>query len=261
MRPGLRRALFTAVLAFVYAPIVVVAVYSFNDSRFALAWQGFTLRWYRSLLASAEFRTALENTLVISLSATLIATVLGTLLAVGIHFLRFPGRRVLQALLYLPVVLPDIVMAVGLLALYVATHVTLGRVSVILAHVSFQISFVALVVGGRLQGFPVSIVEAARDLGADPLAVLRRIILPVIRPGIVAGAVVALTLSVDDYLITYFTAGAGASTLPLRIYAMVKRGVTPDVNALATLLLVFTIGVSLLALRGVRGAGRSQGMA
>jgi spermidine/putrescine transport system permease protein len=148
--------------------------------------------------------------------------------------------------------MPDIVMAVGLLALYVALHVTLGRLSVILAHVSFQISFVTLVVGGRLAGFPVSVVEAARDLGARPAAVLRRVILPLILPGVVAGAVVALTLSVDDFLIAYFTAGAGASTLPIRIYAMVKRGVTPDVNALATLLLVFTIGVSLAALRGLR---------
>jgi spermidine/putrescine transport system permease protein len=259
MKPVTRRALFAGVVLFVYAPILVVAVYSFNDSRFALAWQGFRLRWYKSLLASPEFRMALENSLVISLSSTLLATVLGTLLAIGMHFLRFPGRRLLQAVLYLPVVMPDIVMAVGLLSLYVALHVTLGRLSVILAHVSFQISFVALVVGGRLGGFPLSVVEAARDLGARPAAVLRRVILPLILPGVLAGAVVALTLSVDDFLITYFTAGAGASTLPIRIYAMVKRGVTPDVNALATLLLVFTIGVSLLALRGLRTGSAARG--
>jgi spermidine/putrescine transport system permease protein len=254
VRSASRRALLAGVATFVYAPILVVVLYSFNDSRFALAWRGFTLRWYQSLLTGAEFRMALENSLVVSLSSTALATVLGTLLAVGIHFLRFRGRRVLQTLLYLPVVMPDIVMAVGLLALYVALHVTLGRLSVILAHVSFQISFVALVVGGRLAGFPVSLVEAARDLGALPAAVFRRVILPLALPGVLAGAVVALTLSVDDFLITYFTAGAGASTLPIRIYAMVKRGVTPDVNALATLLLVFTIGVSLAALRGLRPA-------
>ena len=254
MTRGVRRALIGGVAAFVYLPVLVVAVYSFNDSRFGFAWRGFTLAWYRALFASPEVAAALRNTLVVSLSSTAIATVLGALLAVGIHFLRFPGRRALQAFLYLPVIMPDIVMAVGLLALYVAVGLTLGRVSVILAHVAFQIAFVALVVGGRLQGFPLSVVEAARDLGAGPGQVLRRVVAPLIMPGVLAGAVVALTLSVDDFLITYFTAGAGASTLPIRIYAMVKRGVTPDVNALATLLLVFTIGVTLVALRGARAA-------
>lgn len=254
MRPAVRRPLLVAVTGFVYAPVVIVAVYSFNDSRLALAWRGFTLRWYGELFRNPEVLAALRNTLIISLSSTLLATALATLLAVGIHFLRFPGRRPLQALLLLPVVMPDIVMAVGLLAFYVTLGLSLGRVSVILAHVAFQISFVALVVGGRLHGFPLSVVEAARDLGAGPGQVLRRVIAPLILPGVLAGAVVALTLSVDDFLITYFTAGAGASTLPIRIYAMVKRGVTPDVNALATLLLVFTVGVTLLALRGARGA-------
>jgi spermidine/putrescine transport system permease protein len=252
MSPGTRRILLGAVIVFVYAPVLVVAVYSFNDSRVALEWRGFTLDWYRSLFQSAEIAAALRNTVIVSLASTLIATGLGALVAVGIHFLRFPGRRAMQGLLYLPVVMPDIVMAVGLLALYVALGVTLGRVSVILAHVAFQISFVALVVGGRLHGFPVSVVEAARDLGAGPAQVLRRIVIPLALPGILAGAVVALTLSVDDFLITYFTAGAGASTLPIRIYAMVKRGITPDVNALATLLLVFTVGVTLIAVRASR---------
>jgi spermidine/putrescine transport system permease protein len=254
VKPAARRVLLGGVMAFVYAPVLVVAVYSFNDSRVALQWRGFTLAWYRSLFHSAEVAAALENTVIVSLASTTIATVLGSLVAIGVHFLRFPGRRALQALLYLPVVMPDIVMAVGLLALYVAMGVTLGRVSVILAHASFQISFVALVVGGRLHGFPASLVEAARDLGAGPARVLGRVVIPLALPGILAGAVVALTLSVDDFLITYFTAGAGASTLPIRIYAMVKRGITPDVNALATLLLVFTIGITLLAVRGTRVA-------
>jgi spermidine/putrescine transport system permease protein len=253
MKRAVRRIVLGGVIAFVYAPVVVVAVYSFNDSRVAIQWRGFTLAWYRSLFQSAEVAAALGNTIIISLASTAIATVLGALLAVGIHFLRFPGRRAIQGLLYLPVVMPDIVMAVGLLALYVALGVALGRLSVILAHVAFQISFVALVVGGRLHGFPVSVVEAARDLGARPAQVVWRVVTPLALPGILAGAVVALTLSVDDFLITYFTAGAGASTLPIRIYAMVKRGVTPDVNALATLLLVFTIGVTSIAVRGARG--------
>jgi spermidine/putrescine transport system permease protein len=237
------------VIAFVYAPVLVVAAYSFNDSRVALEWRGFTLAWYRSLFESPQIAAALRNTLIVSLASTAVATVLGAMVAMGIHFLRFPGRRALQGLLYLPVVMPDIVMAVGLLAFYVAIGLSLGRTSVILAHVAFQISFVALVVGGRLQGFSVSLIEAARDLGAGPAQVLRRVILPLALPGIVAGAIVALTLSVDDFLITYFTAGSGASTLPIRIYAMVKRGITPDVNALATLLLVFTLGVTLAAVR------------
>jgi spermidine/putrescine transport system permease protein len=236
-------------LLFLYAPVLVLVLYSFNDSRFSATWEGFTLDWYRRLFQSAETATALRNTLIVSVSATLIATLLGTLLAVGLHMRRFPGRALVELLLYLPIVAPDIIMGVSLLAFFVAVQLPLGRLSIVLAHVSFQVSFVALVVRARLEDFPPSLLEAARDLGADELQAVRRVLLPIARPGIVAGSLIALALSIDDFVIAYFTAGAGASTLPIRIYSMVKRGVTPDINALSTLLLVFTVALILAALR------------
>lgn len=239
----------TAVFLFVYFPVIVVVVYSFNDSRFALAWQGFTMRWYASLVGSPEFVAALENSAIVGSVATVLATILGSALGIGLYLYRFPGDRAVRWLLYATVILPDIVLAVGLLIFFVAVHFTLGRTSVILAHVTFQIPFVALVVGGRLQSFPRDLLEAARDLGAGQLRTLREIVLPLVRPGILAGAAVAFTLSIDDFLITYFTAGVGASTLPVRIYAMLKRGVTPDVNALATLMLLATFAVGWMGVK------------
>ncbi|MSR36744.1 MAG: ABC transporter permease [Gemmatimonadetes bacterium] len=243
------RATLWAVLAFLYAPVLVLVLYSFNDARFSASWEGFTLEWYRRLLTSPETGAALRTTMVVSLSSTALATVLGTLLALGLHLRRFPGRALVELLLFLPVVAPDIVMGVALLAFYVAIHLPLGRGSIVLAHVSFQIPFVALIVRARLQNFPREVLEAARDLGADEARTLRYVLLPILWPGIVAGALIALALSVDDFVITYFTAGAGASTLPIRIYSMVKRGVTPDINALSTLLLAATLLLILAALR------------
>jgi spermidine/putrescine transport system permease protein len=248
-RPRVSRLAFWLVAAFLYAPIAVLVLYSFNDSRFSAHWQGFTLGWYARLLESAETASALRNTLVVSITATIVATLLGTLLAVGLHFYRFRGRRLVEGLLLLPVIAPDIVIGVSLLALYVTVHLPLGRVSIILAHIAFQVSFVALVVRARLSDFPGSLLEAARDLGAGEIGALRHVVLPVILPGIIAGGLIALALSIDDFVITYFTAGAGSSTLPIRIYSMVKRGITPDINALSTLMLLATLFFIVIALR------------
>ncbi len=241
VRSRLGDAWLWGVLAFLYLPVLVLAIYSFNASRFALSWEGFTLEWYLRVFTSPEIGRAVRNTLVVSLLSTAVSTVLGTALAVGLHFHRFPGRNLLRGGFYLPILIPDIILAVALLSFFALVAFPLGLGSIVLAHVSFQISFVALLVRSRLQAFPLSLVEAARDLGAAPGEVVRRVVLPLAAPGIVAGALVAFTLSVDDFLIAYFTAGAGASTLPIRIYSMIKRGVTPEANALATLLLLFSI--------------------
>jgi spermidine/putrescine transport system permease protein len=252
--------LLAAVLLFLYLPVLVLAVYSFNDARFALAWEGFTLDWYVRVFTNPEIGRALRNTLVVSTLSTAVSTPLGTALAVGLHFGRFRGRRAVRTGFLVPILVPDIILAVGLLSLFALVALPLGLTSIVLAHVSFQVSFVALLVESRLDAFPGSLLEAARDLGAGPMEALRRVVLPLAAPGIAAGALVAFTLSVDDFLIAYFTAGAGASTLPIRIYSMIKRGVTPEVNALATLLLVFslvTITAAILLLRRGEGdAGR-----
>ena len=251
-----RLLLLAVILAFLYAPIAVLILYSFNDARFSVGWSGFTLDWYARVLGSSETRAALRNTLIVSGISTLISTVLGTMLAVGLYRHRFRGRRAIELLLFLPVIVPDIIMGASLLALFIAIGLPLGRVSIILAHAAFQISFVALVVGARLQEFPHALMEAARDLGATEWQAARAVLLPLAAPGIAAGALLAFALSVDDFVITYFTAGAGASTLPIRIYSMVKRGVTPDINALSTLMLGVTIAVLLLAIRSQRRAHR-----
>ena len=244
-----RHFLLAAVLLFLYAPIAVLVVYSFNDARFSVGWNGFTLDWYARVLTSSETLHALRNTLVVSGVSTMVSTVLGTMLAVGLYRHRFRGRRAIELLLFLPVIVPDIIMGASLLALFVAVGLPLGRGSIILAHVAFQISFVALVVGARLQEFPHALMEAARDLGAGEWRAVRTVLLPLAAPGIAAGALLAFALSVDDFVITYFTAGAGASTLPIRIYSMVKRGVTPDINALSTMMLLVTVLVLIGALR------------
>jgi spermidine/putrescine transport system permease protein len=252
-------ALLWGSLAFLYLPLAVLAVYSFNDSRFALAWEGFTWDWYRGVFSSAEIGRAAWNTLIVSTSSTFVSVLLGTALGVGLHFGRFRGQELLWKSFYLPILVPDITQAVALLSFFALVSLPLGLTSIVLAHISFQLSFVALLVRARLDAFPGSLVEAARDLGAPPLVAIRKVVLPLAAPGILAGALIAFTLSVDDFLITYFTAGPGASTLPIRIYSMIRRGVTPQVNALATLLLVFsllTMAAAMLLLRKGGNEGR-----
>jgi len=262
VRPGtwLRGVSLWGVLVFLYLPVVVLVVYSFNASRFALSWEGFTLEWYARVFTSPEIGRAAWNTLVVSTLSTGVSTLLGTALAMGLHFHRFRGRNLLHQGFQLPIVIPDLIHGVALLSFFAWISFPLGLGSILLAHISFQISFVALLVRSRLQAFPRSLLEAARDLGATPFQVVREIVLPLAAPGILAGALVAFTLSVDDFLIAYFTAGAGASTLPIRIYSMIKRGVTPEVNALATLLLFFSFGMLAFALWILRRAGSHPGV-
>jgi spermidine/putrescine transport system permease protein len=232
---------FWLTVIFLYAPIAVLIIYSFNDTRFSARWAGITLKWYFRLFQSRDTLDAFRNTLVVSLTSTAIATVLGTLLAIGLYRPAARSSLLVESLLYLPIIIPDVVIGVATLALYNAINFPLGRASIILAHVAFQVSFVTLVVRARLQGFPPALLEAARDLGASQWQLLRHVLLPLLRPGIAAGALLALALSIDDFVITLFTAGSGASTLPIRVYSMVKRGVTPDVNALSTILLLSTL--------------------
>jgi len=253
----MRRIILWGTLLFLYLPVAVLVVYSYNDSRFAISWEGFTLDWYLRVFSNQEIRRAIWNTLVVSTVSTLLSTVVGTALAIGLHFGRFRGRVALWNTFYLPILVPDILQGVALLSFFALLAFPLGLGSIALAHASFQVSFVALLVRARLDAFPVGLVEAARDLGAAPRTALVRIVLPLATPGIVAGALVAFTLSVDDFTIAYFTAGSGSSTLPIRIYSMIRRGVTPEVNALATLLLLFSLlsitGAILILRRGQEG--------
>jgi spermidine/putrescine transport system permease protein len=232
--------------AFLYLPLVVVVVYSFNDSRLNAEWVGFTFDWYRKLFANGEMIEAAINSLLIATASSLIATVLGTMAGVAMHRYKL---RLLPVLVLTPIAIPEILMGVSLLIFFVMLNMTLGLVSVTLAHVAFCIGFVAIVVRSRLSGMDESLTEAARDCGASPWQAFRRVTLPLIMPGVLAGALMAFTLSIDDFVITFFTAGAGTVTLPLQIYSMIKIAVTPEVNAVSTLLMLLTLMLILIASR------------
>src|SRR5689334_14666636 len=230
--------------AFLYVPLAIVVVYSFNDSRLNAEWVGFTLDWYRRLFANDEMLTAAANSLLIALVASLVSTVLGTMAGVAMYRYR---QRLLPILVLAPIAIPEILMGVSLLIFFVLLNLTLGLVSVALAHIAFCIGFVAIVVRARLAGMDESLTEAARDCGASPLAAFRYVTLPLIMPGVIAGALMAFTLSIDDFVITFFTAGAGTVTLPLQIYSMIKIAVTPEVNAISTLLMLLTLALIIVA--------------
>ncbi len=241
---------------FLYAPLAIVVAYSFNDSRLNAQWVGFTLDWYRKLFHNQEMLGAAWNSLLIGVSASAVSTVLGTMAGYAMYRFRL---RLLPILVVAPIAIPEILMGVSLLIFFVAIDLTLGLTSIILAHIAFCIGFVAIVVRARLAGMDESLVEAARDLGATPFQAFRLVTLPLIMPGVIAGALMAFTLSIDDFVITYFTAGAGALTLPLEIYTMVKISVTPEVNAVSTLLMLLTLALIVIASRLSPGALRAGG--
>lgn len=236
-----------AVFLFLYLPLAVVVAYSFNDSRLNAEWVGYTLKWYQVLLDDDEMLKAAGNSLLVAFSSSLIATVLGTMAGMAIQRYRM---RFLNFLVMAPVAMPEVLVGVSLLLFYIQLiNMKLGMLSVVLAHVAFSVGFVAVVVRVSLAALDYRLFEAARDLGASPFEVFRNITFPLILPGIVAGFLMAFTLSIDDFVITFFTAGVGFQTLPLRIYSMIKIAVTPEVNAVSTLLMLLTLSLMLLAMR------------
>lgn len=240
------------VYLFLYAPIAILVIFSFNSSRYAI-WENFSLEWYRALLDDELIQRALKNSLIVSLAATVISTVIGTLAALGMQRFEFRGKKSLDALFYLPVIIPEIVMASSLVIFFGFVRFTLGMTTLILAHIAFCVSYVIIVVRARLEGFDRALEEAAMDLGANELQTFFRITLPLIAPGILSGALLAFTLSIDDYIVSSFVAGVGSTTLPLQIYSMVKTRVTPEINAISTLLLIPTILLIVLSDRLQRG--------
>ncbi|GAA3207628.1 ABC transporter permease [Actinocorallia longicatena] len=235
---------------FLYTPIAVLVLMSFNKADTPYSWGGFGTSWYGELARDEAIRQGLVNTLIVAAGSTALATVLGTLLAVGLA--RHTRSRALVALATLPAILPDLVLAIGLLAFYSAIQATLGLHSVLAAHTVFGMAFVTTVVRTRLTHADTSLEEASRDLGAGPFTTFARITLPTLMPGIVAGALLAFTLSIDEFVIAFFTAGPKEPTLPIVIYSMVRFGVTPEINALATVLLAVSFTVVIAAQRLTR---------
>lgn len=226
---------------------VGLALYSFNDSRMNAVWAGFTFKWYVQLFNNRHVAEALTNTLIIGFISTAVSTILGTTAALALHKYRYKYRGILNGFIYLPILIPEIVMGLSLLVLFSQIHLSLGRTSIILAHITFCLSFVVITVGARLDGLKQEYEEAAGDLYARPWQCFRYITLPLIMPGITAGALIAFTLSIDDFIISFFVAGPNSTTLPLYIYAMVKRGISPEINALSTLMIAAEITLILLA--------------
>jgi spermidine/putrescine transport system permease protein len=238
------RALFllaVLIYLFLYAPIFVLMFFSFNSSRSTQVWTGFSTQWYGELLRDETVLDAFRTSIVVGVTATAIATVIGTLTALALTRHRFRGQTFADSAIYAATVMPEIVVGVSLLVFFVAIRFTLGITTIIIAHVAFTISFVTIVVRARLSGMDRSVEEAAQDLGAGPIQTFLRVTLPLIFPGVMAGALLAFTLSFDDFVITFFVAGVGSSTLPLKIYSMIKFGVSPVINALSTVVLVTTM--------------------
>ena len=251
-------AAFWTVLLFFYVPIVVLVVNSFNASRFSGAWQGFTFKWYQLLFNDRNIWHALGNTMQVAVGATFAAVVLGTLAALALSKWKGRIQSAHYGLLYTHLVLPDILMGISLLLFFISIGLRQGLFTVFLAHTTFCVSYVAMAVLGRLEDFDNNLLEAARDLGANPWQTFWKVQFPLLLPGIVAGGLLSFTLSIDDFVITFFVSGTGSDTLPVKIYGMIKRSPNlPEINALSTLMMCVTI-LAVVASRMMQGRKGSQ---
>lgn len=230
----------TLVFVFLYMPLGVMVVYSFNSSRFSMAWKGFTLDWYVKLFSNTALMQAAVNSLLIAALAATCSSILGTLIAMALQRWRFPSRKVIRTSLFVMMMSPDIVIGISLLVLFMALSVPLGFWTLLMAHITLCVPFVSITVYGRLQGFDPHVVEAARDLGAGEYEVFRHVVLPMVFPAVLAGWFLSFTLSIDDVIISFFTTGPTFEVLPLRIYSMVRLGLKPEVNALCAIMILIT---------------------
>ncbi|WP_227356551.1 ABC transporter permease [Haladaptatus salinisoli] len=242
------------VYLFLYVPIAVLIALSFNDSRYALVWQGFTTEWYEALLAGetvarvnpdAAF-SALVHSVEIAVATVVVSTVFGTMLAFALDRYEFPGKGLFTGVVYMPIIIPSIVMGISLLLFFNIVGMSLGLHTATIGHIAFDISFVAIVVLARLQRFDRTLEEAAKDLGANELETFRYVTLPLLKPGIVAGALLAFAMSFDDFVVTFFIIG-NQNTLPIFFFSMVRQGITPGVNVVAALIIVVTMAVVAVA--------------
>ena len=248
--PAVQRAFFgtwtVGVFVFLYIPILLLVVYSFNDSKLNLTWVGFTTKWYGALFQNEVLLRAFQNSLIVAGATTLLSVFLGTTAAWLLHRYKFPAQQLIGLLIFIPMVMPEVLMGTSLLVLFVTLGIPLGYGTLIVAHTTFCFPFVLVGVQARLQGLDPSLEEAAQDLGATPLKAFWLVIVPYLMPAIVAGALMAFTLSFDEYIVTVFTSGAESQTLPLKVYGMVRVGLNPQLNALSTLF----IGITALLVIG-----------
>jgi len=242
---------------FMYLPIVVLAFYSFNQSPYSANWQGFTWDWYSNLFNDERILSAWQNSLIVACCAVGVSAVLGTLMAVGLARYQFPGKRLYRGISYLPLIIPDIALAVATLVFLAAFAIPLSLWTIVAEHVVFCLAYVGLVVSSRLTNLDPHLEEAALDLGATPVQALIKVLLPQLMPGIVAGCLLAFVLSLDDFLIASFTAGSGVNTLPMEVFSRIRTGVKPDINALSVILILVSAIVALIA-ESIRASGQDK---
>ncbi len=233
---------------FLYFPILSLIVFSFNDSKRNITWQGFTLKYYEKAFNNTQLHDAFANSLIVAGVSTFTATILGAMLGLALYKFRFPAQGPYEGMVHLPIVIPEICLAVAMVAFFATVEVPLGLVTITVSHIAFSIPFVAVVIRARMAGFNLSLEEVSADLGASQWQTFWNITFPFMKPGLVAGALLAFTLSLDDFVITFFTSGPGSTTFPIKIYSMVRFSVTPEVNAASTVLIVITLFLTTLAL-------------
>jgi spermidine/putrescine transport system permease protein len=233
---------------FLYAPILTLIAFSFNNSRRNVTWEGFTLDYYVKALNNSALHDTLINSLIVAFWSTLISTIIGSLLGVALQRFRFSGKGPFEALVHLPIVIPEVCMAAAMLVFFARLQIPFGLFTITVSHIAFCFPFVAVVVRSRMAGFDESLEEASRDLGASPWQTFFNVTLPYMMPGVVAGALLAFTLSLDDFLITFFVSGPASTTFPVKIYSMVRQSVTPEVNAASTVLILVTLTITAIGM-------------
>ncbi|MFP4549603.1 MAG: ABC transporter permease [Spirochaetales bacterium] len=251
-QPRFSRFVFWATMLFLFLPLFVLILYSFNESR-TMEWRGVSLRWYQELLFdSDDLWRSVSNSLIIAVSSATTATLVATLAAIGMNWYKLRITSYVQSITFLPLILPEIIVGVSLLVFFAGVGLRLGLLTIFLAHTTFNLPFVLLIVLARLEEFDYSIIEAARDLGAKERQTLTRVIVPIAMPGIVSGFLTAFTLSLEDFVITFFVSGPGSTTLPLFVYSMIRFGVSPVINALSVVIIAATVLLVLVARRFVK---------
>ena len=243
----LRNIFMFVVYAYLYIPIIILVTNSFNEDRYGLSWKGFSWNWYERLFNNDTLIQAAFHSVTIAFFAATLATIVGGLTAIALYRYRFRGKQAVSGMLFIVMMSPDIVMAVSLLALFMVVGISLGFWSLLLAHVTFCLPYVTVTFFSRLNGFDARMLEAAKDLGASEVTILRKIILPLALPAVVSGWLLSFTISLDDVVVSSFVSGVSYEILPLRIFSLVKTGVTPEVNALATIMIVLSLGLVILS--------------
>lgn len=260
MKKVLENVYLVLIFIFLFLPIMVLVLFSFNTSSLNIVFEGFTTHWYLDLFQNRTLLEALFNTLLVAGVSTIVSTIIGTISAYGLHKYSFKGKNIVNELLYIPVVIPEIVLGIALLSVYTLLRLELGLFTLILAHICFCIPFVIVSVRTSLSSMNPNLELAASDLGASRFKTFFYVVLPSLLPGILSGAELSFTLSLDDVVVSYFTAGPSSTTLPLKVYSMIKTGVTPDVNALITIMLVIIFSLlmisTFISLKGIKKEGR-----